>query len=277
MSLITISESIGCEGMSIAKLVADALNLELFDDRRLEQEALEIGIRPDDLKGIDEKAPGLFSRILSNKPQVYLDLLQSVVFEVAKEGNGVIFGHGSQVLLRDFGCALHVGIYASESFRLQHVMNGQKLSREAAEKLIRKRDSERKGFFQYAFHRDYNDPSLYDLVIQRDKIGTDLATRLITEAARSDEMKECSLTALDSMDRLALTRRVEAAVTEHELTGTLIHPDILHIEVPEKGVVHISGATQTMDAEALLRKVIKAVPGVKEIQCEIAVVTQMEE
>ena len=33
MSLITVTQSKGCEGEKIAKLVADSLNLELYDKK----------------------------------------------------------------------------------------------------------------------------------------------------------------------------------------------------------------------------------------------------
>jgi cytidylate kinase len=188
MSLITISESIGCGGKAIAALVAKELKLELYDDRRLEEEAIQLGVQPEALKDLDEKAPGIFSRIFSDKPQVYLDLLQGVVYEVAKRGQGIILGHGSQVLLRDFGCALHVRIYGSESSRIEYLMKGRGLSREATEKLIHKTDNEQRGFLQFAFHMNWNDPCLYDLVINRDKLSTDLAAKLVIEAARSQEI-----------------------------------------------------------------------------------------
>lgn len=42
MSLITITENIGCGGSAIAKIVADTLKLELYDDRRLEEKAAEM-------------------------------------------------------------------------------------------------------------------------------------------------------------------------------------------------------------------------------------------
>ena len=39
MPLITISRGIGCGGIIISRLVAEGLNLELFDDERLQKEA----------------------------------------------------------------------------------------------------------------------------------------------------------------------------------------------------------------------------------------------
>jgi cytidylate kinase len=272
MSLITISESIGCGGKAIAGLVADELKMELYDDRRLEEEAIQLGIKPKDVNGLDEKAPGLFSRIFSDKPQVYLDVLEGVVYEVATRGKGIILGHGSQVLLRDFGCALHVRIDGSESSRIEYLINQRGLSREATEKLIHKTDNEQRGFLQFAFHMNWNDPSLYDLVINRDKLSTGLAAKFIIEAARSQEIKECSMTALESMERLSLSRRVDGAVLESNLSPEAFRRDMLHIEVHEKGVVRITGVTHVEGADERLLTVVKGVPGVTDVRSNVVVV-----
>lgn len=44
MSLITITSGIGSGGMAIAQLVSDELKLVLYDDQKLQQEAVDIGI-----------------------------------------------------------------------------------------------------------------------------------------------------------------------------------------------------------------------------------------
>jgi len=75
MALITISHGLGSSGMGIARQVAETLNLELYDDQRIKEQAVKMGIRTEDLKGLDEKKPGLFDRLLSSKPEVYKDLL----------------------------------------------------------------------------------------------------------------------------------------------------------------------------------------------------------
>ena len=121
MTLITITQNMGCSGEKIAKLVADRLNLELYDDARLKQTVQTMGKEFEELKHFDEKAPGFFDRLLSNKPDIFLDLMESVIYEVAKKGTGVIIGHGGQFLLRDFGCALHVLVYATRSHQVNTV------------------------------------------------------------------------------------------------------------------------------------------------------------
>ena len=264
MSLITITSGIGCGEMRIARQVADGLELELYDDQRLQEKAVEMGLSLEDLKGFDEKTPGLFNRLLRRKPEVYLDVLDALIYEIAHQGEGILFGHGAQLLLRDFECALQVRIYSSESSRINYLMNNQNLSHEAAEKMIHKTDNERSGFFQFAYNMDWNDLSLYDLIVNRDKLGEDSAAKLIIEVAKSEAIAACSLSALDSMERMSLLKKVQAAILKSNIS-----PLEFHIEVPEKGMVYITGSLSPFDSESTLLELVRAVPGVKEVKSEL--------
>jgi len=264
MSLITITRCIGCGGMTIARKVAEGLNIELYDDLRLQETASKMGIQPEILKELDEKTPGFFNRLFSHKPEAYLDLMEAVIYEVARKGEGVIVGHGAQFLLRDFNCAFHVRIYSSRPFRIKHLMDQQGLSSEAAEKMITKSDHERKGFLKFAFHKDWDDFSLYDLIINRDKLSVESASRLIIEVSQSQEIRACSLTALDSMERMSLEKKIEAA-----LMRSNISTNAFHIEVPEKGVVKVTGWTQMQADEDRVLHVVQGVPGVTKVESEI--------
>jgi cytidylate kinase len=175
MSLITITHTIGCDALAIARRVAEGLSVEIYDDSRLREEAFRMGLHTDQLKGFREKAPDWFEHLWSDKPEMYLNLMESVVYEAARHGKGVIVGHGSQMLLHDFRCAMHVLVTAQEESRIHRLMHEMKLSREAAQRLIRKNDNQKKGFFRYAFHKDWDDPTLYDLYVNPDKIGSDKA------------------------------------------------------------------------------------------------------
>ena len=266
MSLITITSGLGCAGFDIGKIVADELKVDLHDDERLQEEAFKIGIIEEDLKGLDEKAPGLFNRLLSRKSQTYLNVMEALIYEIARRGQGVILGHAAQWLIRDFGCALHVRIHASESSRIKQLIEQLGVSHEVAEKMTRKSDSERNGFMQFAYHMDWNDPSLYDLIINQDKLGKDWAARLIIDAAQSQEIAVCSLTAMDAMEKLSLSKRVEAAMIKNRIS-TLE----LNIDVPEKGVVYITGTINPLESEAHVIAIAKGIPGVLEVKSEVTV------
>ena len=266
MSLITITSGIGSNAMTIAQIVSTELKLNLYDDQKLQQESVDTGISSEEIKDFDQKAPGLFNRILSYKPQAYLNLMEALVYEVARRGQGIILGHGAQFLLRDFGCGLHVYIFSSESSRIQYLMDQQGISMDAAEKIIHKSDSERRGFLQFAFQMDWNDPSLYDLIINEDKLGTDSAAQLIMDVAQSQQIKACSITALYTMERLSLLKKVEAAILKNKISS-----QGFHIDVPERGIVHITGSLNPLESESGLLEVVKGVPGVLEVKLDVVV------
>jgi len=267
MSLITISHGIGSGGHRIAHMVADALKLELFDDLRLQQEASKLGISNDDIKGMNEKAPGFFDQVLSNKPEMYLEFMEALVYEVARKGSGLIIGHGSQMLLRDFDCAMHVFIQAPEAIRIEEFKKRNELSQAAAEKLIRRDDDERAGFFRFAFHLKWNDPQLYDLIINTEKMSSATAAKLIVETATSDEMKACGLGLLDAMERLSMERKIRAALLKNNIS-----PKMIYIELPESGVVLVRGISNTWQMKDRIIAVVQSVPGILEVQPEISVI-----
>lgn len=263
MSLITVTTSTGCGARAVTKAVAERLKLELYDDDRLQQEAVGMGYSSEDLKAFDEKAPGLFDRLLRRRPEIYDELMAGVIYEVARRGEGVIVGHGSFYFLKDFTCALHLRFHASNPFRVRRLVDTQKVSPETALKMIENRDTELKGFLDFLFQIDWNDLSLYDLVINVDKLGTDAAAEMIVNLAQTEYIQECSLTALESMEKLSLLKKVEAAVLKDN-----INPQELHIEVPEPGVVKLTGLINPMRTVAGVTELIKSVSGVEKIICE---------
>jgi len=71
VALITITHTIGCDALEIARRVADGLQVEVYDDSRLREEALRMGLHSDQLRGFREKAPNWFERMVSDKPDIY--------------------------------------------------------------------------------------------------------------------------------------------------------------------------------------------------------------
>lgn len=263
MSLITVTTGVGCGARQVTQKVAEDLKLELYDDNRLQQEAVALGYSSEDLKAFDEKAPGLFDRLLRRRPEIYDELMAAVIYEVARRGEGVLIGHGSFYFLKDFTCALHLRLHASRPFRIQRLADTVKLSPDTALKMIEKSDSELKSFLDFLFQIDWNDLSLYDLVVNVDKLGIDAAAEMIVNLAQTEHIQECSLSALDSMEKLSLLKRVETAVFKDN-----INPQELAIEVPEAGVVKLVGVINPMRTVAGVTELVRSVPGVKKVVCE---------
>lgn len=268
MSLITFTSSFGSGGEMIAQKVAKELDIDFFDDHRLHERVLSMGISSADLEGLDERAPRLFDRLFTNKPAIYLDVLGSVVYDIASQGEGVLVGHGAQVFLEDFHCALHVMIHASAEARNKWIRKDQNLGEDAALQLVHKMDKRLHDFVRYAFERDWQDSSGYDIVINLEKVGVDWATKLIIDLARSDEIKECSMKAIEEMELSSLKRKVDAAVIKSHLSSTYTG---INVDVIGGGNIYLRGWISDKNDLDRLISVIKEVPGVSEVKSEAVI------
>ena len=264
MPLITITESIGCGAMGIARRVADNLNVSFYGDSNLRDQAIRMGLDRSKLHEFQEKIPTWFDRLMGDKPEVYAKLISSVIYEAAHNGEGVIIGHGSQVLLQDFNCAMHVLVTASRERRISNLMEQRGLSREGAEIVIHKSDKQKEKFFRFAFQRDWDDPSLYDLSVNPGKIGIERAAQTIVATARYPELRACNIHALDAIERLSKTKRIEAALLEHDLLR-------VSVDMPQKGVVHIAGVLYNQAEKEHTLNIIRGIPGVERVDTDVVV------
>ena len=272
MGLITISQSIGSMGMVIAHQVGKMLDLDIYDDEKLKAKALELGLHTQELDSLAEKAPGFFSRYFTKRPEIYRDILETVIYEVSRKDQGIVIGHGSQFLLRDFSCALHVLIHAPLEQRIRRTMEQQGLDQDTAEKLVEKSDNAQKGFFQYAFNMQWDDPALYDLVINPGKLGPEAAAKLIVEAASPENMNTCSLSALEAMGRLGTVKKIEVALLKngHNIS-------ILKIDVDQEGTVHMGGYAPNAEAREDILQTVKKVEGVIAVESSLGDISRLPE
>ena len=267
MPLITFTQNFGSDGLAIARKVADGLGWELYDDQKLHGLVRHEGISESEISHLDEKSPRYWELFFKSRPQIYLNVLESVVYEVAHRGEGIIIGHGSQLLLRDFDCAFHVRILTLEGRRADKLVSEQNISREAAIKLIRRRDKEQAGFIKFAFELDMDDPGLYDLIINTHKLDPHTSAGLIISAVGSEGIRTCGMNALETMDRLALEKKVRAALLENRIDDRAII-----IEVSENGVTTIAGVSPNSEEKNRIETVVGRVPGVSKVVSAVEVI-----
>jgi len=269
MYFITFSEMLGTNGKEIAKYVAEKLYFPFYGDEELFKKADEMGFLPD-AKRMDEKGPPLFDRWFSEKPKIYLDRLQSVIYEEAKKGDGVFFGRGSQLLLKSFTCALHVLVTGSAEKRVQRLVEGNRISKEIAEKWIERSDHDKRGFLRFAFDEDWLNPHLYDLVINTDKLSIGAAGDLAITAAKSDEVKACGIDSVNDLGKLSLYRKVEAALLE---AGVMKSHHFISVE--DIDTVRIFGVADTPEEKEKIEKSVKRIKEVKSVKNDLMILGNM--
>jgi cytidylate kinase len=266
MYFITFTRKTGTGGSEIAKRVAAQLGYSFYDTEAIEHAAREMGFM-NDATEVEEKAPSLFERLFSKEPEIQLDRLNSVIYELASRGNAMFLGRGSHVLLRTLKCALHVRVTASEKTRLQNLVS-RGLQEEVALKAIRRSDHEREAFTKFAFGVDWENPELYDIVLNMDNLTVDLAIDTITHLAGTEEIKARSADAMSSLQIMALTRRSEAALIEAGFSMTR-----LSLSVPEPGRVHLAGFVQSRSDAVKAEDILRRVKGVETVDDQLRVVT----
>ena len=112
---------------------------------------------------------------------------------------------------------------------------------------------------------------MYDLMINSGKLGSAAAASLIIETARLEEIKACSLTALETMEKLSQERAVRAVLLKHNVNMTL-----LHLEVPQKGTVALRGFAYSEEDKERLIQMVQSVPGIAAVTPEISILEYLD-
>ncbi len=265
MYFITISEMYGTHGENIARQMAKKLGYTFYGEEELYKAAEEMGFL-DDVRKLDEKSPSLFEKFFSERPKIYLNRLQSVIFEVAKKGDAVFFGRGSQLLLHSFDCAFHVLLTGSMEKRVQRVMEEKHVSREVAEQMIHRSDHDKRGFVRFAFDEDWLNPQLYDLLLNVDKLSFDSAVKIVVDAAKSDEIKACGRDSVRLLGKLSLQRKVESALLE----ANVLNPH-LFVTVEDSNAVRLYGMVNSQEEKEAVERVVKGIKDTKKISNDLVV------
>lgn len=208
MSVITISRQSGSEGNNIVGILCDRLGYKYFDKHLMAQLAAERGLTPTVIADVTEDEhhiKTLWEEAFSNMllPQSAMPWTLSDAYGIEEEvtinqvcgfihaayhkGNVIIVGRGSQVVLRDKPDVLHVRIIAPCESRIKRWMEREDISHDDAKKITKDRDHKHGHFVKTYFDQDINNPELYDLIINTDKLSLEKAADLIIDAAKSLE------------------------------------------------------------------------------------------
>jgi cytidylate kinase len=186
--VITISRQRGSGADDIAVLVAQRLDIPLYDHQVIERAARAAGVSESVIASAERRqsflsrmlesmsiyaTPGLEAPVpsargssLFSTSSDYRAVVEEVLRTIADSGPGVIVGHGGgQVALRGRSDVLHVFIHAPFEQRVERMMAYARLDRENAEKDVRREDRERTAFFKDNYGLNWYDLRLYDLVI----------------------------------------------------------------------------------------------------------------
>ena len=205
MSVVTIRGPLGSGASEVGREVADRLHYGYVDReiiaevaarlRRQEQDVIAKEMPPSSLLGRIAEAlthnyafgDGLAGAYLPIwqiplEDTRYLEVLGTVVRELARNQSLVIRGRGSQYILRDYPGAFHVLTVAPLELRVKRVMQELSLDQEAAKREIATYDKSLREFTRRYFKAELEDPVYYDLIINTGRCSFQAAASIIIDA-----------------------------------------------------------------------------------------------
>lgn len=185
---ICISREAGAGGGTIARMVGRRLDWKVYDHELLEAIAHGMEVSTDEVRGIDELAPSVVQdwilplREEYYAPQeAYLDHLAKLVDAIGRAGESIIVGRGANFLLPRHE-TLSVRINAPLKARAARLADRMHVTVRTARRAARDLDR-RRTQFDHTMHRaDSTDPHNFDLVLDSNSLGLDIAAEVIVRA-----------------------------------------------------------------------------------------------
>jgi cytidylate kinase len=172
--LMDVAKCIGVSEEDIADFSEDVYTVKSLVDKILLREKPAV-------VSITKKGDEVISKTLDEEK--CLSVIQTVINSLAGRGNTVIVGRGGQAILKHKVGVLHVRIIAPQNDRIEWIMKTKALTKEAAQKLIEDHDRASAEYLQRFYHVNWEDPVLYDVVLNTWKMDADTAAGIIASAA----------------------------------------------------------------------------------------------
>jgi cytidylate kinase len=263
MTLITISRGTYSGGSMLAQRVAERLGAPCVSREMILQEAAACAHIPtNEIAAAMDKRPSFWHRVLHQRT-AYLTVFQAALCEQARGGQLVYHGHVGHLLLLGITHVLRVRVTADLEFRIRAALP-QHQTREAAEAYIARVDRERREWSQFLFGVDWDDPLLYDLVLNLSRISLEAACETVVQAAGRPEFQPTPASAKALQD-LVLQSRVATALAADPRTR-----DAALAVSADDGRVTITGQVRWPDGIEPVSLVAKQVADVKVVEAKLS-------
>ncbi|MBI4636053.1 MAG: cytidylate kinase family protein [Candidatus Rokubacteria bacterium] len=262
---MAISQTLGSLGDAIGREVGRTLSWEFADREIIAKAAERFAEGVMELAHVTEERPTLWERITDTKRR-YVTYVEAIILEMAAHDNVILSGRATTILLSPVRHVLRVRITAPWEARARRVEQEQGLTHEAAIDLVRQTDRERAARVRFLYHVDWDDPLLYDLVLNTERLSVPRATRLIVETLEEDRFQSTPGAQLEVTD-LSLVAQVKAAFLANPLTRSLRLSATCR-----DGQISVGGMVDEDEQEKAVLEIAGKVPGVRGVTGELVVV-----
>lgn len=202
--VITISREVGCNGLKLARLLADRLNSlhpekewKVLSKEVFYESARELHMHPEKIrKTLKQSTRYTFEEILKafndkeyKSERKIARTVSEVVRSFAIDGFCIIVGRAGHIIAKDIRNALHLRLVAPLNYRVKNIMENNRLNETEALEFIERIEKEREAFRKIIGGEQEN-PCLFDLCMNRAMFTDEQLVEIIEYAARKKQLIE---------------------------------------------------------------------------------------
>jgi len=209
MAVVTFSRQFGSGGDEIAARVGELLHYRYFDKQLMLQVASEMGLCHDGILDLSEdrfEVRHFLSRLFQAGPRIKvwgtdeagqytlsdqelnadrcIDLIKQTIQAVYEQGYTIIVGRGGQAILHDQPDVLHVRVVAPLKDRIARLRDQGVRGIAEIKLAINQHDKATAEYLKRFYDINWNDASLYHLVVNTGKMTIENASQLIVTAVK---------------------------------------------------------------------------------------------
>ena len=188
-TIITIGRQFGAGGRELGRKLADKLNIPYYDKEVIDSVAALSGLSKEYIAEKDEVATNsfLYSLVMGTRTltgqktveEIKMDAQREALLEIAEKGSCVIIGRAADYILRAEK-PFRIFVSSDEETRTERVCRRDGLSREDAERKIRKMDKLRSSYYNEYAGAAWGRADNYDLCINLSRFSIDQVIEMIT-------------------------------------------------------------------------------------------------
>jgi cytidylate kinase len=264
MAIVAISQSLGSLGDEMGRALASAVGYEFADREIILEAASRFGEGVGALAHVTEEKPTLWERVADTQRH-YLTFIESIVLEMATRDNVVLSGRGAPFILRDVPHVLRVRFTAPVAVRARRVAASERLAPALAEDLVKHADHDRAARIRFLYQVHWEDPLLYDLIINTERISAPEASRMVASAL-AEPARAATPESHGALRDRSLVARSKAALLVDAQTQHL------HVTVTcRDGRVRVSGVVDDETQRSRIQQIVGGIPGVSGVDAGVSI------
>ena len=198
MAVITISRQFGAGGLTLGKELAQVMGYTLVDEEVIKLISKKARVSQNWVTAIEKEAGGklqqfisrllprgLVDRILDDQrgyidEEIYINLLDQIIRQIAEKDNCVILGRGGQYILKNRPDTFHILLISSKQDRIRFMETHYDLAPAQAMQVVNAEDKRRINLYRKFDKSDYDQPDHYHLTLNMSKIPLESATAIVS-------------------------------------------------------------------------------------------------